>query len=452
MFFESLLLGRPARWDFAGGLGLNSWIDARPWESDGGVYVVSVAPDFPGDLYFRALHKLVCSCADGLRIRAQFLDLSDASMSLRQAIGEHIGWHTNDGQHKFREMLREHQATTEGLVYFVLTGKSGDIDEAFVMADFCAKSGVVCPFTIFVLSTGSNDSAVAQHIDMKTGWISEALFQDLENKTELELWHSYNYHRFIWEAAGSPMITRLMEQKFVESGVLERSESTTERVLEDIAEYLSGQCEIQLDELVTFIGNGREIGVQSDSAELRAKDFAAIGLLWRPRQCNDWILPGWVARSLLKRKKRVNPWLLRRSLNCLSITGDIFAACISLEMGLRQKYVTTLSNNHLTPDALEHYAAWQKRSRDEFICYSAEVAPNREFDVMQGGPKYLADAWIFSSLGEIQQALKAQSSTRYSTSFLDAINQLRLLRNSLAHSHPIAWNHIVALKGISALV
>lgn len=453
MYFDSLLLSRPTRWDFPGVLELNNWVIEKPWENEGGVYVVSVPKDYPIDGHFNAMYRLVCSYSDGERIRGKFLNLTDSGSTLRQALGDVIDWRPIDGRHSFREKLRQYQASTTGLIYFVLTGQPTDLDEAFAMADFCSKAGTQCPFTIFVFSTCSDDSAATRFINMKTGWLNEQLFHDLGNKTELDLWNSYNYQRFTWEAGGSPNIVKLMEQRFLDSGSLDRCERITENAIVGVAKELKTINQSKLAELAAFLADGRQIGYQSDEAEILANEFATLGLLWRPRQCNDWILPGWVARAFMDSKFICNQWLVRRSLNCLTITGDILVACISLEMRLRQKYVMTLNENQLSEDAIGKYTTWIQGGDREFVCYSTGAEPRKKSEAVAGKGVGLEDAWIFSSLGDIQIALKnSQPQGRHSRNFLDAINRLRLLRNSLAHSHPIAWNHIVMLKKISSLL
>lgn len=452
MLFDSLLLGRAIRWEFPGVRDLNSWVEERPWENEGGVYVVSVPKDLSIDTYYNAVLKLVFSCSDGARIRNKFFDLIVNEKTLRQSLGELFGWQLTDGNHSFRELLRTYQAGSEGLVYFALTTRQADIDEAFAMVDFCAKAGTSCPLTIIIFSPGGDVSASPRFIDMKTGWINEHFFHDWENKSELDLWHSYNYHRFIWEAGGSPNVVTLMEQSFIKNGSLDRTEITTERAILGCVKNLGLAHENNLTALSQFLGDGRDVGTRTEDVELTAQHFASLGLLWKPRQCKDWILPGWVARYLIQSQTKINPWLLRRSVNCLALTGEIFTACISLELRFRQRYVSAINPNHIPISALDLFTAWTRGGGDrEFVCYSEGIEPGNLNNIQSGS--HLDDAWIFSSIGEIQIGLKkSQPVGRHSKNFLDAIERLRLMRNSLAHSHPTSWNHIMTLKKITSLL
>jgi hypothetical protein len=377
--------------------------------------------------------------------------LANNEQSLRLRIGEEIGWQVSNGNHAFRELLRQHQATTDGLVYFVVTHASSDIAEASAMVDFCAKAGSNCPLTIVIFSDSESGADMVRFADLRVGWLSEHLFYDWENKTELELWNNYALQRLIWESGGSPTIVALMEEACLNIDQRGRDELTIERVLSVCADNLYQIKRADLKALAAFFGDGKDIGSTSDQAELEAKSFASMGLLWRPRQGNDWILPGWVARSFVKENISINRWLLRRSLNCLSITGEVISACVSLELRLRQRYVSAINSSHLPSAAVDLYTAWKHADEREFVLYSVVAEPGRRV----GNQISLAqdDAWAFASLGELQFGLKkTHADGRYSKNFLDAIDRLRNLRNSLAHAHPVNWNHIAALKKIASLL
>lgn len=371
--------------------------------------------------------------------------LSHEQESLKKFLGDEIGWSVEQGPHHFRERLRIHHADIGAIIYFVETGDPDDIVNAEDWIELLSKAEHCAP-VCFVFVCRETVALGAKRVGHFTsGALAERLLSTADDRDELQLWNGYVVQRLVWESGGSPGIFALMERAFIDVADSSRKEATLERVLSGVSRNL---CEVHEASVKTLIENFATVssGHRGEQDALIAGELELKGMLWRPRHVPGWILPGWVARAIASQKASTDPWLLRRSLNCSSLAGEVVALCTGIELKIRQQHLRN-ETTEVPREAEAKLTDWYAGHDTEFFAYSSAVSlkPWKEGNAWN-------DAWAFADLGELERALRQSKSRRLSAPMLNALGTLRRIRNSIAHGHPVSWNHVRQLRIIADII
>jgi hypothetical protein len=443
---SSAILGRSLAWTFPGEGDLHRWASECPWNNRGGVLVASVRDPLDLRAMMPCVEEEVLRYARGQPINCIRRCLSDETESLKQMLGEEIGWKQEDGGHQFRERLRIHHADLGASIYFIETNNSDHIAEADNWVELFSKAErapAVCFVFVCLEAVALGAERVAR---FTSGALAETLLSTADDRDERQLWLGYIVQRFVWESGGSPGIFELMEQSFVELVDSSRKEGTLERALSVASRKLleTHQAPVKnlIDKFSTVSGGNR-----GDQDALVAAELELQGMLWRPRQVPGWILPGWVARAIAPQKASTDPWLLRRSLNCTTLAGEVVALCTGLELKIRQQHLRNMEVTDLPPYAEVKLSDWYAGRDTEFVQYSSAVSlkPSKKGAAWN-------DAWAFTDLGDLENALRQSNSRGLSVPVLSALGTLRRIRNSVAHGHPVSWNHIRELRNVADII
>ncbi|WP_146758010.1 hypothetical protein [Paraburkholderia unamae] len=425
---------------------MHRWASETPWNSRGGMIVIAVRGKADVKSVFTSIEEEVLRYSQGQPITCVKISLSEESLSLKEFIGERIGWKEEKGSHSFRERVRIHHVDLGASIYFVETDSTEDISEAENWIDLFSKAGGSTPVCFVIVCTEAVAQGAERIVSFTSGGLAERLLSTADDRDEQHFWNEYVVQRLVWESGGSPGIFEVMERTFVDLRDLNRNEATLERALAAASRNLHSQHQSSVANLIDNFSsiNGRGRG---DRDSLVARDLELQGMLWRPREVAGWILPGWVARSIAPQKALTDPWLLRRSLSCASLAGEIVALCTGLELKIRQQYLRNMEISYVPKDAEEKLNEWVAGRGDEFVRYSSIISLRCGENA--GGWN---DAWAFADLGELEYALQRSTSAKLSAPVLRALNTLRRVRNSIAHGHPVCWNHVRELRSITDMV
>lgn len=443
--FNSAILGRSLAWTFPGESDLHRWASQYPWSERGGVFVVAVRDAEDLNVVLASVEEEVMRYSRGQPISCIKRYLSQEQRSLKDVLGDEIGWSVDQGPHHFRERLRIHHADIGPNIYFVETDDPVDILNAEDWIELLSKAEYGAP-VCFVFVCRETVALGAKRVGHFTsGALAERLLSTADDRDELQLWSGYVVQRLVWESGGSPGIFSFMERAFIDLADLRRTEATIERLLAAVSRKL---CEIHEGSVRTLIENlatvsGRHRG---EHDALMAEDLERMGMLWRPRHVPGWLIPGWVARAIASEKASSDPWLLRRSLNCSALTGEVIALCTGIELKIRQQHLRN-EIAEVPNEAEAKLTDWYAGHDTEFFTYPSIVSlkPWKEGSVWN-------DAWAFADLGDLERALRQSKFNRLSTPLLNALGTLRRIRNSIAHGHPVSWNHVRQLRNIADII
>jgi hypothetical protein len=138
----------------------------------------------------------------------------------------------------------------------------------------------------------------------------------------------------------------------------------------------------------------------------------------------------WLARAVLGREGRSSParGALRAALTCAPLRDAVVARCLSWEARLRGAYVPV---GQPPPRAAAAFADLERGQGPDRAGYPPEC------------PALPRSAWELVPLGEFVSALPATPAAR-------VMNEVRTLRNSMAHGHYVSWATLLRADALDA--
>jgi hypothetical protein len=301
-------------------------------------------------------------------------------------------------------------------------------EQAAALVDYLNKARPGCSALIFLFAVGQvpcGDNAW----DLTSGMPTSGILDRLDT-VDAVLWRAYVHLRLAWEAGGCLERARRWDAAGFTALPI-RDDDRLEDVLNECAVSdigrLSDQERSAAISRVTFTARSTGSPATAEDRELEA-----TGTFWRPPGESRSRPAPWFARALLSQGDQgaANP-LLRSSMVCAPLAREILGRCLALEGVERSRGLVTLRGSAAPDFASERFVRFQEGVRG----FGAEFYPPRI-------PCRPRDPWHFVTLGELTSMLPRETGRG------PGREDLRNLRNAIAHGHWVGWHAVQVLKGL----
>lgn len=400
-------------WRMLGASAFSEWLTARPWTSVGGVRCLRVGDASTGEALADLIRRSVRATDDGAS-GVQIAHVSDP-LAFDDPLGvlaEAAGCVLSRGprREQIRALARALDHPPWVFVFDACIGLSpvrALVTLSALIEDF---RKVACPVTLIVLTrdpAGESDDFVhgAPWAPMPSGRVDHD-------------WTWYLRCRIAWESAGRidlaaawwPEAIGAEDDRGVEATLDARAtthwQSVPERLRDDFSRWaVAGR--------LTPDGLPR---------------FRESGLVWQPAGLSSARISPWAARALLLAGDTAAGDTLRLMLSCVPLTRELLARCVDLERRQRERYSACGVVRPETDAIARRYALPGSRERSH---YSTPLALPR-------------DPWSFAPFGEYLAAAPIGGHPR------ELLDDLRALRNHLAHGHFVGWRAVRELRRLEA--
>jgi hypothetical protein len=270
----------------------------------------------------------------------------------------------------------------------------------------------------------------SESIEMDVGGPIAPLLDDAPDKPHRN-WAIYLHTRLAWESAGN--LDRAMQwEQGIGSRVGYGQDAQLEASLNKLATEEWGRVAREsANEVRDRLCRATPRAAPMDESLLRQR------LFWRPHGSTVSRPAPWVARALLLEGKSDEAYeLLRVSLVCGPLLRAAVGRCLDLEAHARTRFREFLRDPlQLEPEASSRLAAFRAGRGPDVQLYP------------KGCPALPTTGWAFTEFGPFIGALRSLPQTQR-----DALNDLRTLRNALAHGHFVPWIVFEKLREVEAII
>jgi len=406
MNVELTLAGCTLPWRMEGATELSSWLRSRPWHGPGGVRTARVAPAHVKDV-LKLIRREARAWDDGVS-EFRIWDLREDTLQggLQQALEEWLEVpHRSDRE--FLKLLGEALEARPMLFLGWLGGARMPeelIGRAHQVTEAVRKLGSRgAPTFVFLHKrqqmTGSTTAVLDTGLPMELTPLKEGLGGELPT-----LWRTYLHWRVAWECGGD--VERALRCDRLGLAELKLGDD------EGFERLLNQHARVELERL---------------SAPERKQSLAWLNEVlmknptrgMRPGQAKGTLAP-WLARALLLQGSAPTARrFLKARLNCTPLAELILTRCFELEAFQRTRLMLQGLPEVVPPEVLTRFERFQG------------TGPSIERDLYPAGhPALPEDPWDFATLGEFTESFVGLTSR---------IQQLRVLRNAIAHGHYVGW-------------
>jgi hypothetical protein len=446
-------------WRFRDFAPLDAWLAECPWLNEGGVCLVRVSSSASAPDLADAIRRAILAHDENTsEVSVQLLPAELARPPFGDAVAHAFG--LAPGLSRREQVRLAARVLAHRPAVFLFEGPPPGADdlpprreevfaegepprpralvhaEAIHFLEQVSREENAPPATVIFFDTPRHPLGSTAH-DLSVGGPTQGVLAEGQ-ANEPALWRAYLHTRLAWEAAGDLGRARAWDECGFATLPLGNDEAL-EKLLNRCAE---NDC----DALPDFAGESvREyftLLVQPDTSSRaladRAADLLDLGLLWQPP--GDRLLrpTPWLARALLLRREAEDVgYLLRGCLVCNPLARELFGRCFDLETRARALAVGEWRGDPLPPAPSliqERFDAFMAADPRSEYCYYPS-----------GCPAAPADAWPFATFGEVLHLLRP---TRLHEAFQ---NDLRNLRNALAHGHYVNWHAVTLVRRIEAV-
>ncbi|TVQ00250.1 MAG: hypothetical protein EA381_07780 [Planctomycetaceae bacterium] len=402
-------------WQFKDSDRLGDWIDSRPWISRSPVTVVRVAdPNFIDPFVVAIEDAVLAADRRATDARTVILDPAEvATGGFEAAAARHFEIPTERPPLDLATLIGRETAARPiiWLIPPLPTDRPALIDETERFVDLVTK--VVPTARLCVLFVDTPQSPLSGRCyDLTSGGPKSDT--DLLGIPNNQLWQHYLHRRIAWESGGrlsrADSLARQVEFARLQPGndaALEKE--FTQEAISTFSELPREKRDPLLKTVEEFV-DGKPLS-----------DRVRPDLFWDPAHLRVTTPVPWVARAMLQLNPR-RPFseFLRGCLLCIPLAQSLLTACFLIENQVRGRI--RLPND--APPGAPFEEAWQ-----QFVggaSFTSSLYP-------ASGPSVPASPWAFASLGEIL------CQDEGSLTGNDWRQEVRLLRNHLAHGHYAGW-------------
>jgi len=418
MNLEFTTAGYTAPWRMQGSSAVSGWLRSRPWLELGGVMTACVAPAKREEV-LTALRREALAADDGTSdLRISRLRDEDLALGVRHALEVWMEASPRT-ERDFLRLLGE--ALDVRPVLFVGWLEQADrLGEALHVASQVAESVPKLGFrsgpTLLLLHARSPTMGVTTAV-LDTGMpvelvgLRKAPAEDVQTA-----WRAYLHLRAAWEAGGAVERTVLIDALGLGELTIGDDEGC-EQLLNQYAR--SALSELPTSEVDARISRVDDLMLKEAAPGASGQAFTL-----------EMALPPWLARAfLLELKSPKARQLCGARLVCTPLAELILTRCFELEALQR----TRLARYGLTASVPDDVRARFERFKGTGTSTERELYPAAH-------PAPPHEPWAFASLGEFMDNLVGLR-----PSLRNALVQLRLLRNAVAHGHYVGWKALQLL-------
>jgi hypothetical protein len=422
-------------WRFLDSARLDGWIAGQPWLKGGGVVALRVSGPRQAQSLAEALRSAVRAAdAGGSDVSTYTLTLRDAgSRAACDVLLEAVG-HEGPGGAESIGVLSAHLAAQPSV--FAIEVPDGVVADVVAQlesaSEYVRKTRQHAALTAIVLSA----SPVAGAVECLILDVGAPLLTVLELRDAgpQQRWASYLHTRIAWDAAGDADRCAEWGAALPPDACRPGADDPLELALNAFATRAWNTVDGAIrDRVRQSIAAGGTRG-RADGHDRLVRELEGRRLIWRPLGSGIARPVPWVARALLL--ERVSPAerrdLLRSCLVCAPLLRGAIARCLELEAYVRTHYrqdlVTSQPPSGESLRMLQAFREGKFGSRRELYPTACPGIPD--------------DPWAFESYGGFLKSLGTRGSRRA------AMEDLRTLRNALAHGHFVSWRVVEEIDGI----
>jgi hypothetical protein len=416
MNVELTLAGCTLPWRMEGSTELSSWLRSRPWLELGGVKTARVARAHLEDT-LTLIRREARASDDGVSdLRIWRLREDTLRLGLRQALEEWLDVSPRS-EREFLKLLGE-ALEARPMLFLGWLGESRlpgeSIEQARQVAEAVPKTGFRCAPTFVLLhprqqTTGGTTTVLDTGLPMELTPLKEATGGDAPT-----LWRTYLHWRVAWEAGGDVERALRCDQLGL-AGLRVGDDEACERLLNDHAR-------VELKRM----GAPERKQAHQWLEEMLVKNPPRGA---RPGMAKGTLAP-WFARALLlEGSVPTARRFLKARLICTPLAELILTRCFELEALQRTRLMLHGLPEEVPTEARSRFERFQGPA----LSIERELYPSLH-PALPEGP------WDFASLGEFMENLVGlKPSTR------KPLEQLRVLRNAIAHGHYVGWKALTRL-------
>lgn len=417
-------------WRFRDSSSLETWIGDRGWRGTSGRIVLEIAhPHLSSELGQRVVDLLLLTEGPGADCVPVEVEADKLVPPFWQSVCQAMGLDDNEGYWPFLRTVGEFVRDPRFLLVWGEADPLGTVEHARTFVIDLGKAAPSCQIT-FVLPIARVVSGHERGWDLGVGGPCQPALDSLDLPDPV-LWRRYVHHRLAWETGGDLQRARCWDSAGIGS-IASGDDAALERQLNDCAVA-------DLHALTSEVVERWNMSLQADAHGHVAapkgslsSELERLGLWWRPLHTDRLRPSPWAARAALLGSPNglLRPWL-RSCLSCAPLAREIMGRCTDMESLERSRLARPLraaSPNLETQQIQDRYT-----DPGDFLQRTyPPSSPARPHDV-----------WDFASFGEILK--KTQMGRGYR-------EDLRQIRNTLAHGHPPSWFLIQRLRSVERQV
>lgn len=417
-------------WRFRDSSDLETWIGDRGWRGTSGCVVLGIAHSHLAlEFGQRVIDLLLLAEGPGADCVPVEVEPDEGRPSFWGSVSQAMGLDDSEGYWPFLRTVG--QLVSEPR--FLLVSADGDpvstVEQARAFVTDLGKAAPSCPLTI-VLPVARTFAGCDRDWDLGVGAPCQPALDSLDLPDPV-LWRRYVHHRLAWETGGDLERARSWDAAGIGS-IASGDDAALERKLNECAMA-------DLNAVPSEVAEHWNTSVQADPRGQVAapkgslgSELERLGLWWRPIHTDRLRPSPWAARAALLGSPNglLRPWL-RSCLACAPLAREIMNRCSDMESLERSRLARDLRS--ASPKQETHQLYDRYKEPGDFLQRTyPPLSPARPHDV-----------WDFASYGEI--LIKTQMGRGYR-------EDLRQLRNTLAHGHPPTWFLIQRLRTVERQV
>ena len=402
-------------WQFKDSDRLGDWIDSRPWISRSPVTVVRVADsNFINPVVVAIEDAVLAADRRETDARTVLLDPAEVAAGGFQAAAASHFQIPNDRPELELATLIGGETATRPIIWMIPplpTDRAALIAETERFVDLVTKQVPTAKLCVLFIDTPQSPLSGRCYDFTSGGPKSDTDLLVIPNN---QLWQHYLHRRIAWESGGRLSRADQLAQRIEIARLKPGNDAALETVFTQ--EATSAFSELPRDKRDALLKTVEEF---VDGKPL--SDRVRPDLFWDPAHMRVTAPVPWVARALLQlHPARPFSEFLRGCLLCIPLAQSLLTAIFLIENQVRGRI--RLPSD--APPGAAFEEAWQEFAGGASFTSSLYPA---------SGPSVPTSPWAFASLGEIL------CQDEGSLTGDDWRQEVRLLRNHLAHGHYAGW-------------
>lgn len=417
-------------WRFRDSSSLETWIGDRGWRGTSACIVLEIAHShLSREFGQRVVDLLLLTEGPGADYVPVVVEAGNIVPPLWQSVCQAMGLDDSEGYWPFLRTVGELLRAPRFILMLGESDPDGTVEQARSFVSDLGKAAPSCQIT-FVLPIARVVPVHERVWDLGVGGPCQPALDSLDLRDSV-LWRRYVHHRLAWETGGDLQRARCWDAAGIGSIAL-GDDATLERQFNECAVA-------DLHALPSEVIERWNMSLQADARGHVAApkgslscELERLGLWWRPIHTDRLRPSPWAARAALLGSPNglLRPWL-RSCLSCAPLAREIMGRCTDMESLLRSRLARALRSTAPSDDTI--------RLQDRF------KAPGDFLNSTypSASPARPTDAWDFASFGEILKQTGTGRGYR---------EELRQIRNALAHGHPPSWFLVQRLRSVERQV
>jgi hypothetical protein len=422
------IAGHATSWEFRDSRALRRRLESRPWLTQGDVVTVALCGPLSAGQFVEGIEDYTLGLDRGASTPR--IVETEADSGVEAALFAAVGRSSDRGKVTARDLF-EGELSSRPLI---LVGALSDMDavvaardEAASLVDLASKISDLHQLVVILTVPDRRAVRLDGVLNLTVGMPTGRVLDRVSDGTAA-LWEAYLHTRVAWECGGDlDKALAYGAELLLEIGDDAALERSLNALSERLADEAGGDARIRELERAKIEESRRG---RTDAA--LGDGFETLGLTWR---LADLALPRptpWAARRLITvSPKSTIRGFLRSAITCFPLAAELLSVCLQLEGAIRDRWSATV-DGAIALDGEDLRALERFRSGSSAAIYPpGHPAPPTEPE----------DTGAFASFGRAIRAVRA----RQPSLVPNFVDELRDLRNALAHGHYVCWKHVATV-------